>query len=122
MRSFLLRNHDLEGTSEITDGIAVLRVHYRQALISRSHGFILIRKLLKKLYKKSTKNVADNVSCAVVVEADAESDDLALIRAVMSLWDIVTRKGGRLVLIGYPILRVSGERTHLPPMMPNFGL
>ena len=122
MRSFLLRSYDLEGAGEVADGIAILRLRYGQAIMASPCGFILIRRLLKKMYKKTAKSLPGSVSCAVVVEADAELNDLALIRGVMSLWEVVTKNGGRLALIGYPMMTVSGERTPLPPMMPNFGL
>ena len=122
MRSFLPRRHDLKGTTEVAYGIAILRVSYGRILMSRSHAFTLIRKLLTKLYKTAVKNLPGIVSCAVIVEAGAELDDLSLIRAVICLWNIVTREGGRLALIGYPGLTVSGKRPPLPPMLPNFGL
>jgi len=122
--SFLpLRNHDLQGTCEIVDGMAVLCIRYSQALMSRSDSHELIDRLLKKLYDNAVKTSEPSiVSCAVVVQGNAESEDLGLIRAVMSLWDTVTKLGGRLVLIEYPIATVSGRATELPPMMPDFGL
>ena len=122
MRLFPLGSRDLKGISEILDGIVVLRIRYGKALASRSHGGVLIQKLLAKLYKKAVNNLPSSVSCAVVVDAAVELEDLGLIRAVIGLWDIVTRSGGRLVLVGYPIVTVSGRKTRMPPMLPDFGL
>jgi hypothetical protein len=56
------------------------------------------------------------------VEAKVELQDLGLIHAVIGLWDIVTKKGGRIVLVGYPTITALGRRTFTPPMLPNFGL
>ena len=122
MRLFHVGSRDLKGISEILDGIVVLRIRYGQALASRSHGGVLIQKLLAMLYKKAVKNLPSSVSCAVVVDAEVELEDLGLIRAVIGLWDMVTRNGGRVILVGYPIVTVSGRKTRMPPMLPDFGL
>jgi len=122
MRLFQIGSRDLKGISEILDGIVVLRIRYGQALASRSHGGVLIQELLDKLYKKATKSLSSSMSCAVVVDAEVELEDLGLIRAVIGLWDVVTRNGGRLLLVGYPVVTVSGRKTRLPPMLPDFGL
>src|SRR5262245_61321574 len=122
MRRFQLGSRDLKGISEILDGIVVVRIRYGRALASRSHGGVLIQKLLEKLYKRAAKNFLSSLSCAVVVDAEVELEDLGLIRAVIGLWDIVTRNGGRLILVGYPIVTVSGRKTRMPPMLPDFGL
>jgi hypothetical protein len=122
MRLFLLGSRDLKGISEILDGIVVLRIRYGQALASRPHGGVLIQKLLEKLYKKAAKNLPSGMSCAIVVDAEVELEDLGLIRAVIGLWDMVTRNGGRVILVGYPMVTVSGRKTRMPPMLPDFGL
>src|ERR1051326_9367109 len=88
MRLSQLRSRDLTGISEILDGIVVLRIRYGQALASRSHGGVLIQKLLAKLYKQEVKDLPSSVSCAVVVDAEAELDHLGLIRAVLGFWDV----------------------------------
>jgi hypothetical protein len=87
MRLFHLGSRDLKGISEILDGIVVLHIRYGQALASRSHGGVLIQKLLAKLYKKAVKNLPSSVSCAVVVDAEVELEDLGSIRTKTSAWE-----------------------------------
>jgi len=122
MRLWLTRSRDLSGSSEVLDGILVLRIRYGPALASRLRGGVLIQKLLQNLYKKAVKSLPSNVPCAVVVEAASELEDLGLIRAVIGLWDIVTNSNARLILVGYPTTTVSGRKAPMPPMLPNFGL
>jgi hypothetical protein len=118
----LFGSRNLTGISEILDGVIVLRIRYGGALAARSRGGVLIQKLLEKLYRKALKDMPSNTPCAIVVEAKVELEDLGLMRAVIGLWNMVTKNGGRLVLVGYPIVTASGRRIRMPPRLPDLAL
>jgi len=116
------RTNDLKGTSEFVNQVLVIRIRYGPKLASRSNANLLLGELINNLYRTAKGAIVGRSLCAVFVEADAELEDSGLIQAVMDLWNEVTDGGGRLVLVGYPSVTVRGQKTHCPPLLPDFGI
>jgi hypothetical protein len=114
---------DLVITPMVASGTLLIHVKYGPVVTRRTDMFELLKAELESTFRTAMPITgAEWPRCGVLIQGDYEFDDLSLIRAIIGLWDAISRENGRLFIVGYPMVTESGRLTGLPPLLPGFAL